>query len=483
MSKHASTSSKVIESVRQLSEWFSDGATPRESLVTGAEHEKLPFRAGRPVKFNGNKGLEKYLESFSKYGWSPVLENGRTIEMQRASTSLSLEPSGQIEHATAIHQNLHTLAAEVENQIDEAVDLANYIQMQLVGLGYHPVEEVEKLPRIPKSRYANFDGFMRDADQQSKKGVHVLYSTASAQANIGYESEADMVKKLRVTLALQPIVTAIFANSPFQGGQLSGLKSTRSQIIHNAAGGRYGYMLPIAFEEGFGFERFADYAMNEMPMLGFYRDGEFQNARGAKFADMMRGQIEGMDGHSPTLNDWENHLNCIWPEVRVRQFLEMRGADVGPMEMIQALPALWVGLTYDSAALDQAWSLVKDWSSEERDYLRSEVPVQGLQTPFRKTTLKFIAQELLAISALGLKARNIQNKAGEDESHYLKPLFEICESGKTWADRLIHEFENNWNGDIRPVFNAMSYANAPSVLRDWSASPPIRTRSRKPPKP
>ena len=467
MSGQATSSSQEISSLKSLVEWISCGSTPREDLVIGSEHEKLVFQKQflNAAQFDGPNGLEEYLQKFTRYNWTPVLENGRTIEMKRGTATLSLEPSGQLEHSTLVHKNLHDMAAEIDEQINASVELAAEMDMQLVGLGYHPLETLNTLPRIPKTRYQNFDGFMRAVDKKNNKGLHVLYSTASAQANIGFENEEDMVKKLRVTIALQPIVTALFANSPFEKGRLAGAKSIRSKVVHNAAGGRYGYMLPVAFEDGFGFERFAEYALNEMPMLGLYQKGQFVDVHGARFADMMAGHVPEAEGRNATLNDWEDHLNCIWPEVRVRRFLEMRGADSGPQEMIKALPALWGGIAYDSGALDQAWQLVRDWSTEERNYLRENTPVYGLQTRFRGKTVQDIAIEVLQIAEHGLKERSLYNDHDQDETCLLEPLMEIAHSGRTWADRLISCYRNEWGGNIKQVFNTMSYANRPSVLK------------------
>lgn len=470
MSKQANTTNKPITSLKDLAAWIEGGSTPREKLVIGSEHEKFVFDRAQNTAaiYQGKHGLETFLKSLAEKNsqWAPQYEDSRLVELTKPQTteSVSLEPSGQLEHATDIFMNIHDIARNIESQISESVQVADSLDQDLIGLGYHPVQTIDNLPRIPKTRYQNFDRLMQGTDGQQKNGLQVLYSTASTQANIGFEDERDMVKKLRVSLALQPVVTALFANSPFKAGKLSGMKSTRSDVIHNAVNGRYGFMLPVAFEEGFGFERYADYALNEMPMMGVYHEGHFVDTKGAKFSDMLDGKIDDCCDREPTLNDWEDHLNCIWPEVRVRRFLEMRGADSGPEEMIKALPALWTGLMYDPAALDEAYEMIRHWSSEDREYLRNTAPGQGLETPFMGTTLQEIAKNMLALAQKGLNHRAINNAQGDNEAKYLDPLFEIANSGQTWADRLIYQFENNWKGDLKPLFNAMSYKNKPSVL-------------------
>ncbi len=475
MSRQANTDNKEITSTTQLVEWIEAGSTPKKDLVVGSEHEKFVFDIDkeRAAIFSGKKGLERFLNKLvqKKHGWVPYEEDGHTVELRKPDTtaSISLEPSGQLEHASDIFSNIHDLCEEIEDQINESLEVAEEMDLALVGLGYQPIQGLDDLPHVPKTRYKNFDQRMRSIDGETKNGLHVLYSTASTQANIGFENEEDMVKKLRVALALQPVVTALFANSPFKDGKLSGLKSTRSDIIHNAVGGRYGFMLPVAFEDGFGFERFADFALNDMPMMGVYQNGQFLDAKGASFADMMAGRIDGCQNRSATLNDWEDHLNCIWPEVRVRRSLEMRGADSGPTEMIKALPALWVGLTYDAQVLDEAYQMIRDWSDQDREYLRKNAPVSALATPFMGTNLQEIAKNMLALAQKGLQNRAVLNDMGQDESLYLDPLHEIAESGMTWADRLIYQYENNWNGNLSPVFNAMSYKNKPSVLKCMSS--------------
>jgi glutamate--cysteine ligase len=479
VSKAANKSKRIVRNLQDLSGWLEAGSTPKHNLVIGSEHEKLLLKESnqRAASFNGKKGIEKLLEKLQDKGWAAVTENGRIIELTRDNANVSLEPSGQMEHSTPIYSQLHQVANEIDRQIDEVVEVGRELGIDCIGLGYHPVQNYQNLPRIPKSRYKSYEKHMREMDGPEKKAMQMLYASASTQVNMGFINEQDMVKKLRVSLALQPIVSALCANSPFKNGKPSGYQSTRSHVVHNAVNGRYGFMLPVAFEKDFGFERYAEYALNEMPLMGVYKNGYFKGTHDAKFSDLMAGELDVCPGKKATMNDWENHLNCIWPEVRLRQFLEMRGADSGPVEMIKALPALWIGLMYDDAMLDHAYEMVRHWSAEDREYLREQTPVTGLQTPFLGGTVQDVALNVLALSDQGLNNRNILDDHGRNEAQYLEPLHEIANSGLNWADRLIQKYNTEWKQDIAKVFNEMSYRQAPSVLSSPSAAQRI------PPKP
>jgi len=266
--------------------------------------------------------------------------------------------------------------------------------------------------------------------------------TSTVQVNLGFMSEEDMVKMLRVALSLQPIAASLWANSPLSEGEPNGYQSYRSHMLHNELDGRYGFIPPVVFEKDFGFEKFVDYAMS-LPLLGLYKDGVFEKIEGKSvtFGEFME---NGLDGRKATIADWENHVNTIWPEVRLRGFLEMRGADNGPVEMIKALPAFWVGLLYDKQSLDAAYEMVRDWTDEDREYLRTETPRTGLQTPFMGTTVQEIARNALALSEAGLKRRGIKDENGNDESIYLAPVHEIANSGKNWAIRLLESYYGKW---------------------------------------
>jgi glutamate--cysteine ligase len=305
---------------------------------------------------------------------------------------------------------------------------------------------------MPKARYEIMTRYM---PKVGSCGLDMMYRTATIQVNLDFESEADMVKKLRVSLALQPIASALFAASPFTEGRLNGFKSMRSEVWRDVDKARTG-LLPFAFEPGMGYERYVDYAL-QVPMYFVYRAGRYIDASGASFADFMDGRLEALPGERPTMDDWSDHLTTLFPEVRLKRFLEMRGADGGPWQRICALSALWVGLLYDADALDAAWSLVKDWTAEEREGLRAAVPRTALATRFRDTRVQAIAHEILHIAQKGLRARGQINRASQDESIYLEPLQEVAATGRTLADELIQQFEGPWRGEIDHVFEEYAF--------------------------
>lgn len=470
MSKESKTKSKVVKSKEELIEWFRKGCTPSDKLLIGVEHEKPPFylNDNQPVPYNNDNdkpAIKQFLEKMaSERGWRPGYEKENIIDLQKGSVNWTLEPGGQMETGGAPLRNVHQNAKETDETIREAVEVFKDIGVGLLAMGYHPTHKGTDIPSMPKSRYKAVRDYIEKND--FPHGINGGWCTSTVQVNLGYESEEDMVKKLRVSLSLQPIAVSLFANSPFSEGEPSGYQSYRSHVIHNYMGGRYGFMLPIAFEEDFGFEKFVDYAMNDMPLFGIYKDGLFVDAKGAKFTDFMEGKLEVAPGQKATIADWENHLNTIWPEVRLRRFLEMRGTDNGPAEMIKALPAFWVGLLYDKESLDAAYEMVRDWTNEDRDHLRAVTPRDGLQTEFLGTTVQELARNCLAIAEAGLKRRAIKDADGNDESVYLKPLHEIANSGQSLAQRLVERYHGEWKGDIRHLFNEQSYANEPTVLKE-----------------
>ena len=470
MSKPSQVDSKEIRDKAELVRWFERGCLPAARQLIGIEHEKPPFYLDNhdPVPYqgdNGRAGIKEFLEKMvAEGGWQPGCELANIIALQKGSVNWTLEPGGQLETGGAPLGNVHQNAQETDETIQEAVKAAKSLNIGLLALGYHPTHSGKEMPFMPKSRNRTFREYVER--KKFAHGLDGMFCTSTVQVNLGYESEADMVKMLRVALSLQPIVVALFANSPFKEGQPSGYQSYRSHVIHNYMGGRYGFMLPVAFEKDFGFEKFVDYAMNEMPLMGLYKDDAFIDAKGGRFGDFMEGRLEVYPGHKATLADWENHLNTIWPEVRLRRFLEMRGADNGPAEMIKALPAFWAGLLYDKVSLDAAYDLVRRWTNEDREYLRAMTPLKGLQTPFMNgtTSVQKLAKQCIELAEAGLRRRGIVDANGNDESVYLAPLHEIADSGMNWAQRLLDLYHNAWNGDMNRLFENQNYENEPSVL-------------------
>ncbi|MEL7345030.1 MAG: glutamate--cysteine ligase, partial [Pseudomonadota bacterium] len=383
-----------------------------------------------------------------------VLEAGNIIGLQKDGANVSLEPGGQLELSGAPLETIHETCDEVNEHLDQAKAVSQALGVGFIGLGAAPHWSHNEMPVMPKGRYRLMTDYM---DRVGTHGKQMMYRTCTVQVNLDFGSEADMVKKLRVAFALQPVATALFANSPFFEGKLNGHKSWRSRIWRDLDADRTG-MLPFVFEDGFGFERWVDYAL-DVPMYFVYRDGVYIDALGQSFRDFMKGQLPALPGEVPTLSDWADHLTTIFPEARIKKFIEMRGADGGPWRRLCALPALWVGLTYDQTALDAAWDLCKDWDAETREGLRVAASVDGLQGEAGGVSLHDVAREVLEIAQAGLAARARPGAGGlvPDETHFLNALKESVESGQVPADELLEAYHGPWGGDVKRVFSEYSY--------------------------
>ena len=446
--------SLIVRSRDDLVAWLAEGCKPKESWRVGTEHEKFVFHTGTltPVPYEGERSIRALMDALvDGFGWEPIREGDRIIALKRPDGvhggTISLEPGGQFELSGAPLRTLHETCREAGEHFREILSVGEALSIGFLGLGFSPKWTLAETPRMPKDRYAIMTRFMPEV---GTRGLDMMYRTATIQVNVDFSDEADMVKKLRVSLALQPIVTALFASSPFTEGRPNGFKSLRSEIWRDTDRERTG-MLPFAFEPGMGFERYTDYALN-VPMYFVYRAGRYIDVAGASFKDFLAGRLANLPGERPTLDDWSDHLTTLFPEVRLKRFLEMRGADGGPWKRVCALPALWVGLLYEEDALDAAWTLVKDWTAEERETLRGEVPRAALATRFRGSTVQDIAREVLQIARKGLRDRRQINAAGDDETVHLDVLGEVVESGKTLADELLERFEGPWRRNIDHVF-------------------------------
>src|SRR6476646_3322790 len=427
--------SPSIESRDDLLAVFSGGEKPREAWRIGTEHEKFVYRCGdhRAPSYDEPGGIRDLLLGLTEFGWRPVEENGKIIALSGDDGTISLEPAGQFELSGAPLQNLHQTCAEAPRHLEQCKAVGDRLGLGFLGLGMWPDKTRAELPVMPKGRYAVMLNYM---PKVGGLGLDMMLRTCTIQVNLDYANEADMVKKFRVGLALQPVATALFANSPFTEGKPNGYKSFRSRIWEDTDPDRTG-MLPFVFEDGFGYERYCDYAL-DVPMYFVYRDGKYIDVAGESFKDFVEGKLPQLPGEKPRITDWTDHLSTAFPEVRLKSFLEMRGADGGRWSRICALPALWVGLLYDQGALDAAWDLVKHWTIEEREALRSDVPAQALEAkvPGGRTMQEF-AGEVLDIAAAGLTARARLNGAGDNEGGFLDPLREVVASGVTPADRLL----------------------------------------------
>ena len=438
----------------QLVEYIASGEKPKDAWRIGTEHEKFGFRLDdlRPPTFDGERGIEALLRGMTRFGWEAVNENGRTIALLRDGASVTLEPAGQLELSGGMLETIHETCSEVGSHLKEVKTVADELQLGFLGMGFQPKWRRDEMPWMPKARYQIMKSYMPKVGQL---GLDMMTRTCTVQVNLDFASEADMVKKFRVSLALQPIATALFADSPFTEGKPNGFLSYRSHIWTDTDADRTG-MLDFVFEDGFGYERYVDYLL-DVPMYFSYRDGKYIDASGMSFRDFIDAKLPALPGALPTLTDWSDHMTTAFPEVRMKKFLEMRGADGGPWGRLCALPAFWVGLLYDDEALDAAWDLVKDFSREERHALRDGVPRHALKLPFRGGTVRDLAAEALKIAVQGLRRRNRIGGSGADESGFLDPLIEFTESNETPAERKLALFAGEWGGDIDRVFRDFAY--------------------------
>ncbi|MFM2300485.1 MAG: hypothetical protein RLZZ84_221 [Pseudomonadota bacterium] len=442
----------VIESRDQLIAPMIKGEKPRAQWRIGTEHEKQVFsrKDHHAPSYDEPGGIRDLLLALKDFGWTEIEEGGHVIAMAGSDGTVSLEPAGQLELSGAPLENLHQTCDETNRHLDQVRAIGERFGLGFMGLGMWPDKRREDLPIMPKGRYAIM---LRHMPRVGTMGLDMMLRTCTVQVNLDYGSEADMVQKFRTSLALQPLATALFANSPFTEGKPNGFLSYRSHIWSDTDPARTG-MLPFVFDEGFGYERYAEY-MLDVPMYFVFRDGKYIDAAGQSFRDFLAGKLPALPGELPTETDWQDHMSTAFPEVRLKSFLEMRGADGGPWDQICALPAFWVGLLYDQGALDAAWDLVKDWDMDGRERLRSSVPKLGLDAPLPGGgKLKDIAGEVLDIARSGLRARGRLNAVGENETGFLAPLEEIVRSGKVPAQRLLDRFHGEWGGDISRIYES-----------------------------
>jgi glutamate--cysteine ligase len=436
-----------------LVRWFEQGAKPKADWRVGAEHEKFVFRLGThdPVPYEP-QGIRALLEGLTRYGWTPVYEGENVIALERGKASVSLEPGGQFELSGAPLETIHEICEETGGHLQEVKVVADELGLGFLGLGYTPIWTREQVPVMPKGRYKIMRNYM---PKVGSMGLDMMFRTCTVQANLDFGSEADMVAKFRTSLALQPIATALFANSPFKEGKPTGFVSTRANVWTDTDADRTG-MLDFVFADGFGFEAYARYAL-DVPMYFVKRDGRYIDVAGRSFRDFMEGKLPELPGEKPTLKDWADHTTTIFPEVRLKQYLEMRGADSGPWSRLCALPAIWTGILYDSAALAAAWDLCKDWETADHERLREDVARIGLRAEVAGRTVQDVAKDMLAIAREGLKRRGRLSGGLVDESGFLSELDEIAASGITPAERLVELYNGPWAGDASKVFEAFAY--------------------------
>jgi glutamate--cysteine ligase len=449
------STSPLIESRDDLLAVFSGGEKPREDWRIGTEHEKFVYRLAdhRAPSYDEPGGIRDLLKGLTEFGWKPVLEHGKVIALSGVDGTISLEPAGQFELSGAPLENLHQTCAEAARHLGQCKMIGDRLGLGFLGTGMWPDKARDELPIMPKGRYKIMLNYM---PKVGGLGLDMMLRTCTIQVNLDYSSEADMVKKFRVGLALQPVATALFANSPLTEGKPNGFKSFRSHIWEDTDPDRTG-MLPFVFEDGFGYERYLDYAL-DVPMYFVFRDGNYIDVAGRSFRDFLVGKLAELPGEKPTVTDWTDHLSTAFPEVRLKSFLEMRGADGGRWGRICGLPALWVGLLYDDQALDAAWEMVKGWTIEQREQLRAEVPRLALDTPSPDgRTMRALAGDVLELAAGGLSRRGYLNGAGDNEGGFLDPLRDVVTSGMTPADRLLDKYNNEWSGNVSRIYGEFSF--------------------------
>ena len=447
----------ALTSRDDLVAWIEAGCKPETEFRIGTEHEKFPFRRAdlSPVEYEGPAGVKALLDGMQGLlGWEPIEDGGKIIGLYDVTGggAISLEPGGQFELSGAPLDNVHQTCSELYAHLAQVKEVAEPLGLGFLGLGMSPKWTLAETPVMPKRRYEIMTRYM---PKVGTRGLDMMYRTSTVQANLDFSSEADMVIKMRVGLALQPIATALFANSPFTEGKPNGLLSARSEIWKDTDNERAG-MLPFAFEDGFGFEAYVDYAL-DVPMYFVKRGDAYHDVAGASFRDLMAGKLPQLPGELPAVSDWTNHLSTIFPEVRLKRFLEMRGADGGPTNRICALPSFWTGIYYDQTSLDGAWELVKGWTAEERQRLRDDVPRLGLSATIAGRSALDVAKDALALASDGLQRRKRLNWLGEDERIHLAPLMRVVEEKRTLAEILLEKYAGAWGGSVDPVFSEMAY--------------------------
>jgi glutamate--cysteine ligase len=434
-----------IEDFAQLAQMMADGCKPKSDWRIGTEHEKFGFLTDTraPLPYAGDRSISVLFQGLTAFGWTPVAEGGNTIGMTRDGANISLEPGGQFELSGAAVANLNETAAELQNHLAEVKSIAEPLGIGFMGIGAAPEWSHDTMPAMPKGRYRLMTDYM---GRVGTHGTQMMYRTCTVQVNLDYSSEQDMVKKLRVALALQPVATALFASSPFFDGAVNGHKSWRSRIWRGLDDSRTG-MLPFAFKGDFGFQAYVDWVL-DVPMYFVYRDGKYINALGQSFRDFLRGELPALPGEKPTLSDWADHMTTVFPEARVKKYIEMRGADMGDQAHINALPAFWVGLMYDQTALDAAWDLVKGLDAETREDLRVQASVKGLQAEANGVKMIDLARAAVGLSHAGLAGRGLNEEA------YLKPLVHSLKSATTQADTWLRKYHGEWGGSLTPIYQA-----------------------------
>ncbi len=437
----------------ELADYFRSGGKPRADWRIGTEHEKVGYctESLRPIPYFGEKSIQHLLQRLADCNhdeqWLAVLEDGNPIALRHGLASITLEPGGQLELSGAPLATIHETHDEVGRHFDLLRQLTKEMKMGFLALGYQPKWKREDIPWMPKSRYKVMREYM---PKVGSRGLDMMLRTATTQANLDFSDEVDMARKMRVAYCLQPLVTALFAASPFEEGKPSGFLSTRANCWLDTDPDRTG-IPECVFEDDFGFESWTEWVL-DVPMYFVIRDGHYVDCTGASFRDFLAGKLSQLPGEHPTHADWELHVSTTFPEVRLKTYIEVRGADAGGWDWISALPALWKGLLYDETTLNKAWDMIAGWKHAEVVALMRSVPKTALKTPFLDRDVHFYAAQMLELSREGLHRMNVCDDKERCEAQYLAPLFEVISSGETQADRWLRLYHSTWNQDIDPLF-------------------------------
>ncbi len=432
-----------------LADWFALGSKPREQWLIGTEHEKIGFCMDtlRPIPYEGARSIRALLELLVQRGWQPVLENGNLIALKREGASVTLEPGGQLELSGAPLATIHETCRETTDYHKLVRTISDELRIGFLALGFQPKWRQDEIPWMPKARYAVMRNYM---PQVGRGGLDMMTRTATVQANLDFGSEADMARKMRIALCLQPLVTALYAASPFEHGKPSGLLSRRAACWLDTDPKRTGVPACV-FDDDFGFASYTEWAL-DAPMYFVMRDNRFVDCAGSSFRDFMAGKLPQLPGERPSMDDWELHISTLFPDVRLKQYLEMRGADAGAWQWICSLPALWKGLLYDAEAEHAAWQMIGDWTQAEVSALRAQVPRTALQTDFRDTTVLQLCEQMLDIARSGLQRLHVTNADGQDESLFLAPAIRAVETGRTQAEHWLAAYHGEWQQNIDRIF-------------------------------
>ena len=439
-----------------LTEYFFRGIKSKNNLKIGVEHEKFILNTNtlKPLSYEEHNGIKEILEKLTTIGWTPLYDDNKQtiIALKRGKEAITLEPGGQIELSGAPLDNIHETCEETTNHLKELKKIGNELNFILLGMGVEPNLSLDDIPWMPKQRYGIMKKYMTKV---GTLGHHMMKRTCTNQVNIDYSSEVDMIEKLRLMFNLESIATAMFANSPFDQGKISKYKSLRSHFWHHTDPDRTG-LLPFVFEKGFSFEKYTDYALS-VPMYFINRNHQYIDMTKYTFKEYLDENSNNQDD-AILLKDWEDHLTTLFPQVRLKQYIEIRSMDACSWDLICSQPAFWIGILYDDEIMDNVKEITESWTQEDREYLNKTVPQEGLQSTFKEKKLISFAQDFFELSKKGLKKRNRLSKNGEfDESIHMKDLEKNLENGCSPADCLINKYKLNWDKSVMPIYEEMIF--------------------------